>query len=200
MNAIRSVLVALAVAGAGVLVAAPFLVIESWLAFAVLAVFAALLFSVREQLRLGKRLQACRAGVLLAVLVLVPARSLAELMESGFDDGPFTGRPFAGDLSRLRASDRVAFRSGEILIYNRKDGAAPVVEYRVDGHTEWAREMFVSLGDGGENELWEMSRPRVAYGIIRDRLEFVGTWTYGAERGYALIWRWGGIQRFYLSW
>jgi hypothetical protein len=200
MKILGSMLVSLAVAAGTFLVSAPFLVIESWAGFAVLGVLAVALFSLRERLGLGNRLNAARVGVLITLVLLVPARFYAELLVSGFDDGPFTGRPFAGDLSKLRPSERVPFRAGEIVIYNRARGAAPVVEYRARGRTEWAQEMFVSLGDRGENELREITDPRVSYGVVRDRLDFIGTWTYGAERGYAFIWKWGGIQRFYLSW
>jgi hypothetical protein len=197
---LRSVLVSLGIAAATFLASVPFLQLEEWAGFAVLALLAVALFTLRDRLGLGRRLNACRVGVLIALLLLVPARSFAELLLSGFDDGPFAGRPFAGNLSTLKAGDRVAYRAGELVIYNRQGGDAPVVVYRAMGRTEWAVEMFVSLGDRGVNELWEITEPHIVHGVVRDRLDFIGTWTYGAERGYAFIWKWGGIQRFYLSW
>lgn len=63
------------------------------------------------------------------------------------------------------------------------------------------QEMHVSLDpESDESELWEMQKPSVAHGTLRDRLDFIGLWTYSAERSYAYIWKFGGIQRFYLSW
>jgi hypothetical protein len=200
VNVLRSVLVSVTVAAIVFLVALPFMAVERWAGFGAVAVLAFVTFSLRPRLGLRDRLPATRAGFVIAVVLLLPARFFVEFWESGFDDGPFTGRAFTGDLSRLAPSERVAFRSGEIVIYNRSRGAAPVVAYRVGGRAEWAREMFVSLGERGENELMEITRPRITYGLVRDRLDFTGRWKYGAERGYALIWKWGGIQRFWLSW
>lgn len=200
MKALRSVLVTLGVAAVAFLASAPFLTLDGWAGFAALAVLALALFTARERIGLRGRLQACRAGVLLALLLLVPARSFAELLVSGFDDGPFTGRPYPGDVSKLRPGERVAYRGGELVVYRRARGAAPVLAYRAGGRTEWAHELFASLGDRGENELWDVSGVRVTSGLLRDRLDFTATWTYGAERGYAFLWRWGEVQKFYLSW
>ena len=201
----RSVFVSLAVAVGPFVVSAPFMVVERWAGFAVLGMAALALFLLRSRLGLAGRVDAVRVGVVLAVLLLVPARFFAEFAESGMDDGPFTGRPFVGDLSKLQASERVEFRSGELVVYSRANGAAPVLAYRVDGHAMWSQEMFVSLeervtGRPGANELDSMTRLEVSPGILRDRLDFIAEWSQGAERGYAFIWKWGGIQRFYLSW
>lgn len=203
MKLVRSVLISLAVAAGAFAVSAPFLVIEHWLGFAALAVSAFLFLVLRQRHGLPDERHAYRAGFLIATVLLVPARFMADILESGFDDGPFRGQPFAGDLSKTKPSERVPFRSGELVVYNRADGRAPILVYRAGGRTRWAHEMFVSMTTAdttGENELHDITRLRVSPGIIRDRLDFIGTWTFGAEHGYAFVWRWGGIQRFYLSW
>lgn len=202
---LRSFLISLGVAIGAALVSVPLLVVERWLGFAVLASITFAFLMLRERLGLPGRVQAYRTGFGIAVLILVPASFRVGFLESGFDDGPFTGRRFAGDLSNLVPSDRVAFRAGELIVYNRGNGAAPVLAYRIGAHTKWAHEMFVSTGAPGDknparNELSEIAKLRVSSGVIRDRLDFIGRWTYGAEHGYAFVWKWGGVQRFYLSW
>jgi len=202
---LKSVLVSLAVAVGAFVLSAPFMIIERWAGFAMLGVVALAVLLLRGRLGLASRVNAMRVGLVLAVLLLVPARFFAEFAESGMDDGPFNGRPFVGDLSKLQPSERVAFRSGELVAFNRSNGEPPVLAYRVGGQAQWAQEMFVSLAESmdgrpGTNELESMTRLTVAHGFFRDRLDFIGAWTYGAERGYVFIWKWGGIQRFYLSW
>ena len=179
----------------------PFLIVERWLGFVVLLTVAVAFFALRKRLPLPEQPTAYALGFGVAFALLLPATFFAQIFESGFDDGPFHGHPFAGEVSALAPNDSAAFRSGYLVIYNRDESEAPVLAYRVDGRTRWAREMHVSMDPESDvPELWEMSDPSVARGILRDRLDFTGYWTYGAERGYAYIWKFGGIQRFYLSW
>lgn len=179
---------------------APFLIIERWLGFSVLALIAALFMLLRARLKIGNRPIIYISGLVVALLLLIPASFFAQILESGFDDGPFTGRQFDGNLDLLEPSDSVKFRDGILYIYNRND-EAPVIAYRIDGRTQWATEMYVSMSPGAQgSELYQIESPSLAKGIVRDRLDFIGYWTYGAEHGYAYIWKLGGIQRFYLSW
>lgn len=197
---VKALLIVLLVASASFVVSAPFLVVERWLGFCVLVLLAVSIYLLRRPLKLGKRPIVYASGLGIALALLIPASYMARFIEGGFDDGPFVGRDFNGDLDVLKPSDSVLFRSGRLYIYNRK-GEAPVIAYRAAGKTKWAREMFVSMTPGVQgSELSRIESPALTRGILRDRLDFVGYWTYGAEHGYAFIWKFGGIQRFYLSW
>lgn len=203
MKLLRSVLAVLTVAAVAFAVSAPFMGIEHWLGFAVLAGLMLVFFTARPRPVAAHRVHAYRAGFLIAAILLVPARRMVDLLESGFDDGPFHGRAFAGDVSGMKPSESVPFRSGELAVYNRSHGKAPILAYLAGGRTRWAHEMFVSMEtptSTGENELREITHLRVSRGFVRDRVDFIGEWTFGAEHGYAFVWRWGGIQRFFLSW
>ncbi len=191
----------LLVAVGAFVVSAPFLIVERWLGFVVLAVVAGAFFALRKRLSLPERNTAFALGFGAALVLLLPTTFFAQIIESGFDDGPFHGRPFTGAVTELVPSDSAAFRSGHLVVFNRGESAAPVLAYRVGERTRWAREMHVSMGpEPAGSELWEMREPSVVRGILRDRLDFIGYWTYGAEHGYAYIWKFGGIQHFYLSW
>lgn len=141
-------------------------------------------------------------GCLIALIVLLPATSLLKFAEQGFDDGPFYGQPFVGIVSDAAISDRLDYRQGELLVYNRSEDQSPVLAYRVQGETLWAQSLDVSQSPryDGVYHLTAMSDLSMAYGIWRDRLDFLGTWNFGTERGRAYLWKWGGFHRFFLSW
>jgi|GEM_PF-2540436 len=140
-------------------------------------------------------------GCLVALIVLLPASSVVKFAEQGFDDGPFYGEPFTGRIVAAAASDRLPYREGELLIYNRADAKAPILAYQIEDETAWAQVLDVSKNPRYANyEFTAMQEPSLAYGIFRDRLDFLGTWNFGTERGRAYFWKWGGFHRFFLSW
>ncbi len=189
------------VAAAALAVSAPFLIVERWLGFVVFALIAGTLLTAHSRLRRPDSVRAYAAWLGLAILPLFPAAFFAQISESGFDDGPFHGRAFSGHVGELAPSDSAAFRSGYLVAYNRGDKEAPMLAYRAGGQTRWARELHVSLSESHDpTMLWGISSLSVSRGLVRDRLDFIADWTFGREHGYVYIWKWGGIQRFYLSW
>ncbi|HEY6019516.1 MAG TPA: hypothetical protein VIY48_06335 [Candidatus Paceibacterota bacterium] len=200
MKALKNILIVLAVAAAVFAASAPFLVIERWLGFTVLGALAALYFLLHRRLWPQRRLLLPCLGFAGATVLLVPAALFAGLIEGGFDDGPFVGRDFTGDLHTLKPSFSLNYRSGNLVIYNR-DPKAPVVAYVTGDKAQWAIEMYAALNpNAAESELYHMEAPAISQGLVRDELHFTAYWSQGAERGYAYIWKFGGIQRFYLSW
>jgi hypothetical protein len=177
------------------------MIVERWLGFVVFAVMAGGLLSARTWLRLPDSARAYAGWFALAIVLLLPAAFFARIFEGGFDDGPFQGRSFTGVVGGLVPSDSVVFRTGHLVLYNRDTAEAPVLAYRSDGRTRWVREMYVSTSTSPTSTmLWRMSSLSVSRGVFRDRLDFIAEWALGRERGYVYIWKWGGIQRFYLSW
>lgn len=200
MKILKSILIVLAVAVAAVAACEPFLLVERWLGFAVLGVLAVLYFLLHRRFWPRWRLLWPGLGFALALLLLFPAAWEARFEEGGFDDGPFTGRNFTGDLHALKPSFRLHYRTGYLVIYNR-DPKAPVVAYVTGGKAEWATEMYAALNPyATESEFYHMERPVIEKGLARDELHFIAYWSQGAERGDAYILKFGGIQRFYLSW
>jgi hypothetical protein len=60
--------------------------------------------------------------------------------------------------------------------------------------------MLVSRSSDTENEVTEITQPRIVHGIFRDRFDFAVTSSTGVPRGFAQIWKWGAIRSFCLSW
>ena len=185
---------------------APLLVVEVWagvLVFGLLATVAVLLAWNGKQ-AFGHR-AAYPVGLVAGAMLLAPLALNAELrafFEAGFDDGPFHGRPFLGNVEALEPSHTIAFRSGVLVVFNRMEDEPPVLAYVVDGASNWALELDVSAESRYRwMQFWRVSEPlSLSPGILRDRLEFEAHWTFGAERGYVYVWKFGGVQRFYLSW
>ncbi|MEL7314672.1 MAG: hypothetical protein AAFN08_06935, partial [Cyanobacteria bacterium J06559_3] len=119
----------------------------------------------------------------------------------GFNDGPFYGENYTNGVTGLEAHHRIDYRQGELLIYNRQNNSAPVLTYEVDGGILWGRELDVrDHPKYVDHFLVEIEDLAVNSGILRDRLDFIGTWDFGKEPGRAYLWKWGGFHRFYLSW
>jgi hypothetical protein len=195
---LKSFVIAISVTVGSIVLCIPFASIEWSAGFVVLGLLILLYFAFQKRVRSPRK--PFIFGFVIAFILLFPLAFFARIAEGGFDDGPFTGRPFVGAVDSLIPTDSVAFRGGQLLIYNRIDNQAPIISYIVKGEISWTREMFVSMRDNNYNQLWGISEPSVAYGIVRDRLDFQASWTYGIENGYAYIWKFGGIQKFYLSW
>lgn len=182
---------------------APAMVIERWagsLVFGVLTMIVVAL--LLRGYRPFKNRIAHAVGLIAAALLLVPVAIFAQMFEAGFDDGPFHGRPHSGDISALTASHSITYRSGDLVIYNRADDEPPVLAYIVQGVPKWALELDVVGTPGFEDSHFRsIAEPiAVSSGVFRDRLSFIAYWSFGAERGYAYIWKFGGVHRFYLSW
>lgn len=185
----------------GIAIALPFSLIHPVLPFTVLLIVFGGTMALRKQLRLPKYPTSYLAGCLVALVLLLPLVSGFKFAEQGLDDGPFYGADYTRGVMGLEVQERVEYRQGEILIYNRQQNSAPLLVYQVDGETQWARELDVRQHPKYEDYLLnKIETPTVTYGILRDRLNFLGTWEFGKEPGRAYVWKWGGFHRFYLSW
>ncbi|MDB9525972.1 hypothetical protein PN498_08240 [Oscillatoria sp. CS-180] len=185
----------------GVAIALPFALIHPVLPFTVVLLGFGAIILLQRWRWVPKHSMGYLLGCLVALVALLPAVSLFKFAERGFDDGPFYGVAYDGVITGESASDRMDYRDGELLIYNRPADKAPILAYRVEEDVEWAREM-----DIGQNSRYEKYRlesieePELAYGIFRDRLDFEANWNFGTEAGRAYLWKWGGFHRFFLSW
>ncbi len=184
----------------GLAIALPFTLIHSVLPFTVLLVVFGIFMLFRKRLQLPHP-TAYLTGCLVALVLMLPIVSAAKLVEQGFNDGPFYGENYTNGVTGLDAHHRTDYRQGELLIYNRQTNSAPVLTYEVDGEILWARELDVrDHPKYADHFLVEIENLTVAPGILRDRVNFTGTWDFGKEPGRAYLWKWGGFHRFYLSW
>jgi len=197
----KGVLAGMLTAMIAVAVTVPFTVIHPVLPFTLVLMGYGLVVLMQQWRWLPKLGTSYLIGCLVALIVLLPASSLVKFFEQGFDDGPFHGEPFTGVISGESASDRLPYRQGELLIYNRPAGKAPILAYQIEDETAWAQVLDVSENPRyADYQFTTMQEPSLAYGIFRDRLDFLGTWDFGTERGRAYFWKWGGFHRFFLSW
>lgn len=196
----KAILSALLITTVGVLVSLPFAMIHPLLPFIVLLAIFVLSLGMKRWRWVSRLSTTYLVGFLIAILVLLPAVSAVGFIERGFDDGPFYGKPYRGVISGESASDRLDYQQGELLIYNRRSERSPILAYRED-ELRWAVEMDVSQNPAySDYQLVSIESPTLSRGILRDRLNFLGTWSFGKESGKAYIWKWGGLHRFYLSW
>ena len=185
----------------GIAIALPFSLIHPVLPFTVLLIGFGGVMALRKQLHLPKYPTSYLAGCLVALVLLVPFVSGSKFVEQGLNDGPFYGVDYTRGITGLDIHERIEYGDGELLIYNRQSSIAPLLVYQIEGETQWARELDVRQHPKYEDYLLtKIEAPTVSYGIIRDRLDFLGTWEFGKEPGRAYLWKWGGFHRFYLSW
>jgi hypothetical protein len=185
----------------GIVFGLPFTLIHPVLPFVVVSMGIGLALMMQRWRWLSKTPKTYFAGCLVALVLLLPAASLVNFVEQGFDDGPFYGTTHGTFIAGEQASDRLAYRQGELLVYNRQPGQAPVLVYRVEGDARWAIVMDIHQNPRFEGyHLSAIESPQLVHGVLRDRLDFLATWSFGVERGRAYIWKWGGFHRFFLSW
>lgn len=184
-----------------VAIAIPFTLIHPVLPFAIALVGYGLVMLMQRWRWLPGYGRSYLLGCLVALILLLPASSLIQFLEQGFDDGPFYGQPFAGVILGKQADISLPYRQGELLIYNRTAVKAPILAYRSNDETRWAQVLDVSQNSRyADYQLTAMQEPSLALGLFRDRLDFLGNWNFGTERGRAYLWKWGGFHRFFLSW
>lgn len=189
------------VAVLGVAIALPFTLLHPLLPFVVLLLWLGFVSLLQRWRWISHHESAHLIGGLVALLLLLPTTTVISFAEQGFDDGPFYGRAYEGAALGENASDRLEYRQGELLIYNRQPNEAPVLEYRIAGKAQWIHEMDVSQTPHYKGyQLSAIREPQLASGLLRDRLNFQGTWNFGVESGRAYIWKWDGFHRFFLSW
>ncbi|HEX8287542.1 MAG TPA: hypothetical protein VF556_06100 [Pyrinomonadaceae bacterium] len=142
----------------------------------------------------GERL--INRGFASAAVLLIPVAFALPVLEGDvFASGPFYGSKFNGDIQILSQTDSVAYGSGELIAYAADENHEPVLAYVVDGQVHWAIEL--QTGDDPAFKIYKLSSLRVRKGLLRDRVEFFATGT--SEPGWAFVWKFGGVQKFYLK-
>jgi hypothetical protein len=144
----------------GIAIALPFTLVHSAVPFAVLLIGFGLFMAVRPKLPLPPYPMAYTAGCLVALILLTPIVPGIKFAEQGFDDGPFYGVPYTGGVTGLPASDRIAYRQGELVIYNRTEDFPPILAYTVEADLRWALEMDIkAVPEYADYQLSEMADP-----------------------------------------
>ena len=162
-----------------------------------------LAYSYRRQRRLQDwRHPLSQGAALLAIVLVLLSQPMYRFFEAGFNDGPFVGKSYVGELPASVADQELPYRAGKLQLFNRSDDESPILVYVKDsGERVWAWEMNVALSSGYEaTKLYAIERLEIQTGFLRDQLVFLSYWSYGAEQGVAYVWKLGGPQRFYLSW
>lgn len=197
----RGAFMAMVTAVVGIVVAVPFTLIHPVLPFAICLGWVGMVLLLRKALPWPKYTLAYWTGGLVALVLLFPLVLAVHLGEQGFDDGPFYGQVYTDGLTGLEISDRIDYRQGELAVYNRREELPPVLAYRIDDETRWAMTLDVSQTPGYEDfHLSSVEDFSLLYGIFRDRLSFIGQWSFGQKQGRVFIWKWGQFHRFYLRW
>ncbi len=197
----RGVFAGIVTAILGLLVALPFTIGHPVAPFTILLVTFGVVMALRRFLGLPKYATAYWAGCLAALVMLLPISALVKFAEQGFNEGPFYGQVYTDGVTGLEVGDRLEYRNGDLVVYNRQAQRAPVLTYRVGQDLRWAVEMDVSQAPAYENyHLSKIEDLSLFYGILRDRIDFTGEWDFGSERGRIFLWKWGQFQKFYLGW
>lgn len=197
----KGVLTGMVTAVLGLVIALPFTIIHPAVPFTVLFLSFGVVWLLCQWRWLPKYPMSYFAGCLAALVILLPSVSLIKFMEQGFDSGPFYGVAYERGVTGLEASDRIEYRRGELVIYNRQPSNPPVVTYQIGDDVQWGRELDVTQHSEYQDfHLSAITNLSLAYGIVRDHIDFQGIWTPGTEQGRAYLWKWGGFHRFYLSW
>ena len=170
----------------------PLMILLFLTSFAILAIFVRLVFLKRVSWVVVS------ISFLLAAILFSPIVVLHPFLDQGFDDGPFYGKPLDPTFEISSPTYDLPYLFGHILILNR-DTLSPVMAFRdAFGNQKWAIELSVDEFEGAH--FYSINRPRIVYGTFRDQIQFLGHWTGGAESGYAYVWKFGGFQKFNLSW
>ena len=140
--------------------------------------------------------------IVLTACILFPGISFLRMVEGGFDDGPFYPEKFSEDLKRFSPDEYIKYRKGYIKVVNRNTHEPPIIYFeQPNGKIKWAILLNVANNnDFKDARVSKIEDLKIGYGPFRDKLKFTAVWTYGAERGYAYLWKWNSFQRYYLSW
>lgn len=187
---------AINIAGLALLICLPFVIVSQVAGFVALAGVATISFVLSSGWTKPYKRRFYILGFCAALIVLTPLALVYPFLEGGFDDGPFRGQSFAGEPHKLTIDHSLPFRRGHLAVSNRRRHESPVILYKEGDTVAWAIEMDV----GEFVNVYSLSKISIRPGVLRDRVDFVASWTYGDESGKAYIWKLGGFQRFWLSW
>ena len=184
----------------GIAIALPFTLLHPIFPFIVVLLGLGFLLLLQRWRWIQRPQTACLKGHFVALIALIPLSGIVTFTEQGMQDGPFYGQRYGGSLDVENASHRLPYRQGELLIYNRQDDEAPILTYQIEDDVRWATVLNVQKrGRYADYQIAAMKDPELAYGILRDRLNFRATWNFGEEHGRAYLWKAGRLHRFFLS-
>lgn len=196
----KGLLVGSLTAVVGILIALPFTLLHGVLPFVVLLVGFGLFMVLLQAWRHPKYPRAYWLGCLVALIVLLPTTTLISFTEQGFDAGPFYGTPYTDGVTGIAVDERLAYRDGDLMVYNRRAAVPPALIYQAGETLHWA--VTLDLAPHAQESGYQLSEIEdlsLSYGIFRDRIDFVGTWTFGQKPGRFYLWKWGQPHRFYLK-
>ena len=175
-------------------VSSPVAVINPLLPFAIL-----ILFYLIYRMTLGRFIKDTRqvnAGFFIAAILLIPTIMVASVMDGGgFASGPFYVEDSGGEIKGLTPSSSVAYGPGQLVAYAGNEKRAAVLAYAEDGEVRWASEL--KTGDDPALTVETVVEMDVRPGLLRDRVDFFASGT--SEPGWAYVYKWGGVQKFYLK-
>lgn len=118
-----------------------------------------------------------------------------------FDDGPFTGLPFEGQVSGQAGSSLMLEGKYRLEVYNRIE-QEPVLVLRDKQNTiMWARVLDVRNTDNFQNcRVGELKLLRYRRTFSGYHVQGVALWTYGREAANLYLRSNGDFDKFYLSW
>jgi hypothetical protein len=200
----KGVLVGSLVTVFGVLVTLPFTLIHGVLPFVVLLIGFGIFMLLLQAWRPPKYPTAYWLGCLVALVVLLPTTTLITFAEQGFDGGPFYGTPYGDGVTGLEVDERLEYRNGDLMVYNRRSEVPPILRYQTGEALRWAITLDLHQGSqpNAQDKGYHLSKiENLSWfnGILRDRIDFVGTWTFGQKPGRLYLWKWGQVHRFYLE-
>lgn len=185
----------------GCVIALPFTLVHPVLPFMLVLFGLGLILLLKRWRWIQQAPAVCWMVGVLILILLIPLSTGVHFIEQGWQDGPFYGHAYNGVMTGEEASDRLDYRQGELWIYNRQEDKAPILAYQIGGDVQWARELDISQRAGYEGyQLNAITEPKLARGMLRDRLNFLANWSLGEDSGRAYIWKWNGFHRFFLNW
>ena len=106
--------------------------------------------------------------------------------------GPNYGQSFEKNTEDLIPSDSVDYKSGKLVSFSKGLTHSPVIIYKEDDEIIWAHEFT----DNMDINISEVIEFKIQNGLIRDKIIFFATgWS---EPGWVYIWKFGGVNRFYV--
>ncbi|RMD98463.1 MAG: hypothetical protein D6814_07530 [Calditrichaeota bacterium] len=150
-------------------------------------------YSFREK---ANQVRPYRLGFAIAFFLLVPSSFRISIIDGGvYSNGPYYARRFDGDVNQLTASDSARYKDGYIISYKGHQDSPPVIAFISNGKVRWAYKL-----DTGRDPFPKVIKAinlKVTKGLLRDRLDFFAAGT--SEPGWAFIWKFDGLQKFYLK-
>jgi len=164
---------------------------QYFIAFIIIAAFYFFLFGKNKQ---KNGLITFSITCLVFLVVLFFSTIYLELLESGFDDGPFYPLNSTVSLDTCQITTRLPYRNGDLIVLNGSN-FDPLIIYAKNNQVVWCQKLKPDNG-----KIDSLTNISISPGLFKDVISFTAYWTYGGERGYGYIWKFGSIQYYFLSW